>query len=351
MYDVLIVGAGLSGAVCARALTDRGYKVLVLERNETHGGNCLDEMRDGNIIHKYGVHIFHTNAIDIWSWISKYGEWRDFSFRAVMEHADVFYSTPFNMYTFAQFFGVGLPEEAYAIINKDIEIVAGDNAEAWSLRHLGRQLYTHFVYPQLKKHWGVEPRELPASYIARIPIRYTYDTTYFHDTIQKMPLSYQTLFDELLEGIDVKYETGYSAKYDARLIIHTGSIDEYFDYSFGVLPYRTLDFEFYQGNSLGVHMLRFGGGTPYYRCIDWGEVSRSLAFSPKVNWLSREKARDWEFGDIRMYPVRTEKSMELFNKYKKHVPYKVNFLGRLGSFQYMDMHQVIGQALKFVRNM
>lgn len=356
MYNVLIVGAGLSGAVLARELTNEGYKVLVLEQQETHGGNCMDFVKDGCIIHKCGIHVFHTNNYTVWNWISRYGEWRDFKFRAMLEHGNSdgiasWYSSPFNMHTFSKFFGVNTPEEARQVIKETTKNIDGDNAHAWCLRNIGEPLYEAFVRDQLIKHWGTDPINLPESYIKRIPLRYTYDTSYYYDSIEKMPRSYADLFDELLEGIEVRYNTQFTDNYDAPIIFYTGSIDALFNYGYGYLPYRSLDFDFMEAETLGTHMLRLDGKNRAYRMIDWGEVSRDLGYRPTKNIVSLETARDWIPGDIRMYPVRTDKSVTLFEQYRRKLPYKINPIGRLGSFQYMDMHQVIAQSLHAARKM
>lgn len=352
-FDVLVVGAGLAGALSARLLKDAGYSVLVLEERDYPGGNCVDTRMHGCVVHRYGIHVFHTQADWIWDIVRPFGVWKDFQLRALMEYKSSFYSTPFNMFTFQSFFGVQTPEEAKRKIQETLILTEGDDAESWCLRNIGVDLYEAFVRDQLIKHWGVHPQLLPKSYIERIPLRFSYQTRYFNDKIEKVPLSYNDIFHTMLDGIYVVYNTVFNWKWyeKASAIVYTGSLDRLFDYRFGVLPYRTLDFRLSSGPSFGAHMLRCDGRKQEYRMVHWGDVTEDLGEKYEKPIVSVETARDCDHTkDIPMYPVRTKQAIAAYEKYVSILPNNIIPLGRLASFQYMDMHQVVASVAKTITN-
>ncbi len=363
MYDYLIVGAGLFGAVCARQLTDAGRSVLVIDRRPHVGGNIYTEKMEGINVHVYGAHIFHTNNRKVWNYITRFAEFNRFTNSPVANYKGELYSLPFNMYTFNKMWGVVTPEEASRKIEEQRKEITGEprNLEEQAISLIGRDLYEKLVKGYTEKQWGRDCRELPAFIIRRLPVRLTFDNNYFNALFQGIPVGgYTKLAENLLRGIEVRLNTDYLADREsldalAGRVIYTGPIDAFFDYRFGPLEYRSVRFETevlpipnFQGNAAVNYTDR---ETPWTRIIEhkWfefglDEEGRAL---PKTV-ISREYSSEWKPGDEPYYPVNDEKNSSLYRKYKdlSESTKKVVFGGRLGEYRYYDMDQVIGAALE-----
>ena len=367
MYDYLIVGAGLFGAVCARELTDAGKRVLVVEKRPHIGGNCYTEKCEGINVHKYGAHIFHTNSKTVWEYVNRFAEFNRYTNSPVANYKGELYSLPFNMYTFNKMWGVVTPEEAQAKIAQQRREITGEprNLEEQAISLVGRDVYEKLVKGYTEKQWGRDCKELPAFIIKRLPVRFTFDNNYFNALYQGIPTGgYTRLISALLDGIEVQLDTDYLAhkkELDALAdrIIYTGAIDAYFDFSLGRLEYRTVRFETvlldkpnFQGNAVVNYTDR---ETPYTRIIEhkWFEFGRDENGNelPKTV-ISREYSKEFEEGDEPFYPVNNERNNSLYEQYRALAEKEQNVLfgGRLGMYKYYDMDKVIEAALECAEN-
>lgn len=363
MYDYLIVGAGLYGAVFAHEMKARGKKVLVIDRRAHIAGNVYTEKIEGIHVHQYGAHIFHTNNKKVWNYITQFAEFNRFTNSPVANYKGKLYSLPFNMYTFNQMWGVVTPEEASAEIERQRREIIGEpkNLEEQAISLVGRDIYEKLIKGYTEKQWGRDCRELPAFIIRRLPVRLTFDNNYFNALYQGIPVGgYTKMVANLLEGIEVRLNTDYLEHKDeldalAQKVVYTGAIDAYFGYQLGHLEYRSVRFETelldqpnFQGNAAVNYTDR---ETPWTRIIEhkWFEFGRDDEGRelPKTI-ISREYSSEWKPGDEPYYPVNDEKNGELYARYKERAQgeKKVIFGGRLGEYKYYDMDAVIGAALK-----
>ena len=363
MYDYLIVGAGLYGAVFAHEMKARGKKVLVIDRRAHIAGNVYTENIEGIHVHQYGAHIFHTNNKKVWNYITQFAEFNRFTNSPVANYKGKLYSLPFNMYTFNQMWGVVTPEEASAEIERQRREITGEpkNLEEQAISLVGRDIYEKLIKGYTEKQWGRDCRELPAFIIRRLPVRLTFDNNYFNALYQGIPIGgYTKMVANLLEGIEVRLNTDYLEHKDeldalAQKVVYTGAIDAYFGYQLGHLEYRSVRFETelldqpnFQGNAAVNYTDR---ETPWTRIIEhkWFEFGRDDEGRelPKTI-ISREYSSDWKPGDEPYYPVNDEKNGELYARYKERAQgeKKVIFGGRLGEYKYYDMDAVIGAALE-----
>ena len=363
MYDYLIVGAGLYGAVFAHEMKARGKKVLVIDRRAHIAGNVYTEKIEGIHVHQYGAHIFHTNNKKVWNYITQFAEFNRFTNSPVANYKGKLYSLPFNMYTFNQMWGVVTPEEASAEIERQRREITGEpkNLEEQAISLVGRDIYEKLIKGYTEKQWGRDCRELPAFIIRRLPVRLTFDNNYFNALYQGIPVGgYTKMVANLLEGIEVRLNTDYLEHKDeldalAQKVVYTGAIDAYFGYQLGHLEYRSVRFETelldqpnFQGNAAVNYTDR---ETPWTRIIEhkWFEFGRDDEGRelPKTI-ISREYSSEWKPGDEPYYPVNDEKNGELYARYKERAQgeKKVIFGGRLGEYKYYDMDAVIGAALK-----
>lgn len=365
MYDYLIVGAGLYGAVFAHEMKARGKKVLVIDRRAHIAGNVYTENIEGIHVHQYGAHIFHTNNKKVWNYITQFAEFNRFTNSPVANYKGKLYSLPFNMYTFNQMWGVVTPEEASAEIERQRREITGEpkNLEEQAISLVGRDIYEKLIKGYTEKQWGRDCRELPAFIIRRLPVRLTFDNNYFNALYQGIPIGgYTKMVANLLEGIEVRLNTDYLEHKDeldalAQKVVYTGAIDAYFGYQLGHLEYRSVRFETelldqpnFQGNAAVNYTDR---ETPWTRIIEhkWFEFGRDDEGRelPKTI-ISREYSSEWKPGDEPYYPVNDEKNGELYARYKERAQgeKKVIFGGRLGEYKYYDMDAVIGAALERV---
>ena len=364
MVDYLIVGAGLYGAAVARELTDAGKRVLVVERRGHIAGNAYTRRMEGINVHVYGAHIFHTNLPEVWRYVNRFAEFNRFTNSPVANYRGELYSLPFNMHTFHRMWGVVTPQEAEAVIALQRQEVTGEprNLEEQAIRLVGRDIYEKLIKGYTEKQWGRPCDQLPAFIIRRIPVRLTFDNNYFNALYQGIPTGgYTGMVERMLEGIEVRTGCDYLQHRDeldalAERVIYTGPIDAYFGYCLGPLEYRSVRFETevldqanYQGNAVINYT---DAETPWTRIIEhkWFEFGiRSDTGKPaEKTVISREYSSAWKPGDEPYYPVNDEKNTELYQRYAAMAENdrRVIMGGRLGSYRYYDMDQVIAAALE-----
>ena len=357
MYDYLIVGAGLYGAVFARQAKDAGKSVLVVEKRSHIAGNVYTDIVEGIHVHTYGAHIFHTNDQRVWDYVNHFAAFNRFTNSPIANYKGQIYSLPFNMYTFNQMWGVVTPEEAQAKIAQQRSaagITNPRNLEEQAISLVGTDIYETLVKGYTEKQWGRDCKDLPAFIIKRLPVRFTFDNNYFNARYQGIPeAGYTQLVSNLLDGIEVQLNTDYLVNKQAldalaKKVVYTGPIDAYFGYSLGHLQYRSVRFETevldtpnYQGNAVVNYTDR---ETPFTRIIE----HKHFAFGtqPKTV-ISREYSSEWQPGDEPYYPVNDEKNNVLYSQYKTLAEAEPNVLfgGRLGQYKYYDMDTVIAAAL------
>ena len=365
-YDYLIVGAGLYGAVFAHEAKKAGKKVLVIDRRGHIAGNVYTEEMEGINVHKYGAHIFHTNNKEVWQYVNQFAEFNRFTNSPVANYRGELYSLPFNMYTFNKMWGVVTPEEAAAKIEEQKRAAGASepkNLEEQAISLVGTDIYEKLIKGYTEKQWGRPCRELPAFIIKRLPLRFTYDNNYFNDSYQGIPIGgYNKLIDGLLEGSDVMLETDFFENRDkwrcmAEQIVFTGKIDEYYDYRFGKLEYRTVRFETetldspnWQGNAVVNYT---SADIPFTRIIEHKhfETFGNAVYDNPLTVISREYSTEWTDGMEPFYPVNDARNQEVYAKYKELADHEVNviFGGRLAEYKYYDMAPIISQVLKLFR--
>ena len=357
MYDFLIVGAGLYGAVCAHELTKRGKKCLVIDRREHIAGNIYTESIAGINVHKYGAHIFHTSDKEIWDYVNKFAEFNNYINSPIAVYKDELFNLPFNMNTFSKMWGIRTPDEAKNKIAEqvaELKIKEPKNLEEQALSLVGTDVYTKLVKGYTEKQWGRSCEELPAFIIKRLPCRFTYDNNYFNDRYQGIPIGgYTAMVEKMFEGVEVRLNTDYfelikSEPSIAEKIIYTGCIDEFFGYKLGTLNYRSVRFETeelemenYQGNAVVNYTER---EVPYTRIIE----HKHFEFGKQpTTVISREYSAEWKLGMEPYYPVNDTENSTLYEEYKKLADAQKNvvFGGRLGQYRYYDMDKVIRAAL------
>lgn len=364
MYDFLIVGAGLYGAVFAREAAKRGKTSLVIDRRPHIAGNVYTEKVEGINVHKYGAHIFHTNNKEVWDYLQQFASFNRFTNSPVANYKGEIYSLPFNMYTFNKMWGIVTPEEAREKIAEQRAEIKGEprNLEEQAISLVGRDIYEKLVKGYTEKQWGRDCRELPAFIIKRLPVRFTFDNNYYNALYQGIPEGgYTKMAAKILDDphITVRTDTDFFEHRElaeqAERVVYTGPIDAYFGYSLGYLQYRSVRFENevldipnFQGNAAVNYTDR---ETPWTRIIEhkWFEFGRDENGNelPKTV-ISREYSSEWKPGDEPYYPVNDEKNSALYEKYRAlaEKETKVIFGGRLGEYRYYDMDQVVEAALE-----
>jgi UDP-galactopyranose mutase len=359
-YDFLIVGAGIFGSTCAYELTKRGKKCLVIDKRDVIGGNCYTENVNGIHVHKYGAHIFHTNDKQLWDYVNQFAEFKQYTHNVIANYKGEMYTLPFNMWTFNQLWEVNTPEQAKQILES--QTFSGDitNLEEQAISMVGKDIYKKLIKGYTEKQWERDCKDLPPSIIKRLPVRFTWDSNYFNDKYVGMPVGgYTQIFEKMLEGCHVMLNTNYlddKLSFDlmASKTIYTGPIDSFFDYKFGKLEYRSLRWEtkkLEEDNFQGVPVMNYTDEeTPYTRVLEhkWFDPQ-----GQKGTIISYEYPEGYDGNNEPYYPIRDDKNTEMFNKYKElgqslktHI-----FGGRLGSYVYYDMHQVIAQSLKLIKDL
>lgn len=364
MYDYLIVGSGLFGAVCAQELRRKGKTALVLEQRNHVGGNIYTEEVEGIQVHRYGAHIFHTSDTRVWAYVSRFASFNHFINSPIAVFGDELYNLPFNMNTFSKLWGIRTPQEAQAKIEQERAaywVEEPKNLEEQAINLVGVTIYEKLIKGYTAKQWGKPCTELPPFIIKRLPVRFTYDNNYFRDPYQGIPEGgYTALIEKLLDGCEVKLGCDYLAHRGefrgiAPRVIYTGAIDRYFDYCYGALEYRSVRFEDeildtpnYQGNAVVNYT---SADVPYTRVIEHKHFAFDTT-SPKTV-ISREYSCAWQVGDEPYYPVNDEKNEALLRRYQalaEKTP-EVLFGGRLGQYRYYDMDKVIAEALRLTEGL
>lgn len=358
MYNYLVVGSGLYGAVFAHEAKKAGKSVLVIDKRPNIAGNVYTEEIEGINVHKYGAHIFHTNNKRVWEYVNQFAEFNRFTNSPVANYHGELYSLPFNMYTFNKMWGVVTPQEAAAKIEeqkKQAGITEPKNLEEQAISLVGTDIYEKLVKGYTEKQWGRPCDQLPSFIIKRLPVRLTFDNNYFNALYQGIPMGgYTKMVANMLEGIEVRLNEDYLEKREeynalAEKVVYTGAIDAFFEYKLGALEYRSVRFETevldmpnFQGNAAVNYT---DAATPWTRIIEhkWFEFGTQ----PKTV-ISREYSSEWKQGDEPYYPVNDEKNSKLYAEYRKLADQekKVIFGGRLGEYKYYDMDAVIDSALK-----
>lgn len=361
MFDYLIVGSGLYGAICAYELTKKGKKVLVVEKRNHIGGNIYTENIEGINVHKYGAHIFHTSNKKVWDYINQFAEFNNYINSPIAVYHDELYNLPFNMNTFSKLWGIKTPLEAQEKIEQERKAYYKENPanlEEQAINLVGLTIYEKLIKGYTAKQWGRPCNELPSFIIKRLPVRFTYDNNYFNDRYQGIPMGgYTQIIEKMLKGIEVRLNTNFLDHKEeliplAKNIIYTGPIDEFFDYKFGALEYRSVRFEEeildevnHQGNAV-VNYTEYE--VPYTRIIEHKHFEFDVT-SPKTV-ISKEYSSTWKLGDEPYYPVNNDKNNALYQQYLLEAK-KLNnvyFGGRLGQYKYYDMDKVILEALNFL---
>lgn len=361
-YDYVIVGSGLFGAVFAHEAKLKGKKCLVIDKRTHAGGNIYSEKVEDINVHKYGAHIFHTNDKPIWDYVNSFVEFNRYTNSPVAIYQNELYNLPFNMNTFHQLWKIKTPLEAQAIIQKQIDesgIKTPANLEEQAILLVGTDIYHKLIKGYTEKQWGRDAKSLPAFIIKRLPVRFTFDNNYFDDKYQGIPIGgYNKLIDGLLDGIEVKLEIDYfqDPQYWNSLgesLVFTGKIDQFYQYRFGKLEYRSLKFEHetleiknYQGNAVVNYTDK---AVPYTRIIEHKHFEFGTG---PVTVITREYSQEWTEEKEPYYPINDEKNSAVYRQYKNLADSenKVIFGGRLAEYKYYDMHQVIGSALAKVKS-
>ena len=356
-YNYLIVGAGLYGSIFAYEMNKMGKKCLVIDKRNHIGGNIYTEELEGINVHKYGAHIFHTSNKKVWEYINQFCKFNNYINSPIANYKGEIYNLPFNMNTFNKLWGVVTPSEAKEKIEeqkKEFGIIDPKNLEEQAISLIGKDIYEKLIKGYTEKQWGRKATELPSFIIKRLPVRFSYNNNYFNDLYQGIPNGgYTSIVKKLLFGVEVLLNEDFFKKREyyeniAEKIIFTGMIDEYYNYCFGELEYRSLKFEeevLNIDNFQGVAVMNFTDiETPYTRIIEhkhfeFGNQNKTI--------ITREYPKEWKKGDEPYYPINNKKNNNIYEKYKKLSEKDTNviFGGRLGTYKYYDMDKIIEKVL------
>lgn len=355
-YDYIIVGSGLFGCVWANLCLKHNKKILILEKRDHPFGNCYTENINGINIHKYGPHIFHTSNDEIWHFINKFAKFNNFINRPKVNYKNNLYSFPINLFTLYQLWGVKSPTEALKQIEQARSNIKNPkNLEEYILSQVGEEIYYTFIYGYTKKQWNTEPKNLPASIIKRIPIRFSFDDNYFNDKYQGIPIGgYTNMMQNMVEDIEIILGIDYLDNRDfwnsqAKHVVYCGCIDKFFEYNYGKLDYRSLNFEHiplpvsdFQGNAIINYT---DESVPYTRIVEHKHFENTPT---ATTIISKEYPSDLSIDNEPYYPINDQKNNDMYIKY--HELSKLNsqiiFGGRLAQYKYFDMHQIIASAIK-----
>ena len=359
MYDYLIVGSGLFGAVCARELTDLGYKCLVIDKRDHIGGNCYTKKIEGINVHIYGPHIFHTSNEKVWEYVNRFIKFNNYRHHAIANYDGELYSLPFNMFTFNKLWNVNTPEEVEQIIESQRFKGVPTNLEEQALSLVGSEIYEKLIKGYTIKQWMKDPKELPPFIIKRLPVRLTFDNNYFFDKYQGIPENgYTELFEKLLDGVETKLNSDFFENREyyeslSKKIIYTGPIDKFFNYKHGYLEYRPLNFVHKvldKKNHQGVGQMNYTNiDTPYTRIIEHKHFENS---NSDKTVITEEYPIEWSKDSEPYYPINDDTNQLILEKYIDEVGQTNNviFGGRLSEYKYYDMHQVIESALNKIED-
>lgn len=361
LYDYVIVGSGLFGAVFAQNAIENGKKCLVIEKRKHIGGNAYTEEIEGIQVHRYGAHIFHTNDKEIWDYVNLFAEFNNYVNSPIANYNGEIFNLPFNMNTFNKMWGVITPDQAKEKIESSRVKLSKEpqNLEEQAVSLVGYEIYEKLIKGYTEKQWGRKCKDLPASIIKRLPCRFTYDNNYFNDRYQGIPIGgYTKMIEKMLKGSEIKTDINFldeKEKYCglAKTIIYTGAIDEFYNYEYGPLEYRSLKFETQVldiPNYQGVAVVNYTDSeTPYTRIIEHKHFE--FGTQPKTV-ITNEYSVKWEPGFEPYYPVNDFKNQKRFEQYKELSKKDKNiiFCGRLGEYKYYDMKDVIQSALKLSKS-
>lgn len=370
MYDYLIVGSGLFGATFAHLARKQGKRCLVIDKRPHAGGNIYCQDVEGIRVHQYGAHIFHTSNRRVWEFVNSLVEFNRYTNSPVARYGKSLYNLPFNMNTFYQMWGVTTPQEAMNKIEEQRQevlkrmqsegIAQPRNLEEQALLLIGSDIYERLIKGYTEKQWGRKCTDLPAFIIKRLPVRFVYDNNYFNDRYQGIPIGgYNRLIEALLEGVEVRLNTDYFTRRDefnalAKEVVFTGKIDEFYDYRFGNLEYRTVRFEHevldmpnYQGNAVVNYT---EAEVPYTRIIEhkhFESFGEEVYQNPKTV-VSKEYSTEWQSGMEPYYPVNDERNSLLYQQYKQLADQEshVIFGGRLAEYKYYDMAPIVERVMR-----
>ena len=364
-FDLLIVGAGFYGATVAERAAAAGLRVLMIDRRKHIGGNAYSETdaETGIEAHRYGAHLFHTPNEQVWTYLNRFTSFTPYQHRVFTSHRNKTYSMPINLGTICQFFGQHFsPDEARRLIAEQAAEL-GDktpsNLEEKAISLIGRPLYEAFIRDYTKKQWQTDPRDLPESIITRLPVRYNFDNRYFNDRFEGLPIGgYTQIFERMLDSplIEIELDVDFfdmrrSLKADQK-IVYTGPIDRFFDYRFGELGWRTVDFEWLRpetGDFQGTSVMNYpDADVPWTRIIEFRHFHPERNYRTDKTLIVKEYARQAGRQDEPYYPIDTAQDKEVYRRYKQLADDErfVHFGGRLGTYRYLDMHQAIGAALR-----
>ncbi len=353
-YDYLIVGAGLYGSVFAHEAKKAGRSVIVVDKRDHIGGNIYTEEVEGINVHKYGAHIFHTDKKEVWDHIGQFCRFNDYRHKVIADYEGKIYDLPFNMNTFRQMWGVDTVEEAKAIIDEQRKGIGEiRNLEDQCISMVGSDIYHKLVQGYTEKQWGRDCLELPAFIIRRLPVRFEFNSDYFSDPYQGIPIGgYTKIIEKMLENIEVRLDYDFlkqRREIDYEKLVYSGPIDAFFDYRLGSLEYRSVRFQneilnkkHFQHNSVVNYT---GKDVPYTRIIEhkyfeFGEQEKTV--------ISREYSEEWRPGKEAYYPINDDKNMTLYRKYRELAADLPDVIigGRLGDYRYYDMDEVVYNALE-----
>lgn len=361
-YDYLVVGSGLFGATFANLAKKDGKKILIIEKRNHIAGNIYTEEIEKIQVHKYGAHIFHTDFKEIWEYVNSFVEFNRYTNSPIARIGNEIYNMPFNMNTFSKIWNdVITPEDALRHINNERKEISGEpkNLEEQAISLVGRTIYEKLIKGYTEKQWNRDCKDLPSFIIRRLPVRLIYDNNYFNDKYQGIPIGgYTKLVEKMLEGIEVKLNTDYFENIEyynelAKKVVYTGPIDEFFNYSFGELEWRSLKFdtkilnkENYQGNAVVNYT---GHEVNYTRVIEHKFFENTKS---KKTVITFEYPSDYKKGMEKYYTINDKKNNELANRYKELAAKKKNviFGGRLAEYKYYDMDDVIKSAFDTYKN-
>jgi UDP-galactopyranose mutase len=368
-YDYLIVGSGLFGATFAYQAKQKGKRCLVIEKRSHLGGNVYCENIEGIHVHKYGAHIFHTNNEKVWKFVNSIVPFNRYTNSPLANYKGELFNLPFNMNTFHQMWGISTPEQALAILNKQRNEAIADlsgrdpvNLEEQALSLVGKDIYLKLIKEYTEKQWGRKCTELPAFIIKRLPVRLVYDNNYFNDRYQGIPIGgYNKLIEGLLEGVDYKLNMDFfSSDYRdwrrfANRLVYTGPIDQYFNYKYGKLEWRTVDFctrvvstPNYQGNAVVNYTSH---ENPYTRVIEHKhfESFGDEVYRTPLTVITEEYSKEYSEGMEPYYPINNEVNNHLAEIYRELAKAEndVVFGGRLAQYKYFDMAPIVEQVLNY----
>jgi len=359
-YDCLIVGAGLFGACFAQQMHENGKKCLVIDKRDHIAGNAFSKVISGIEVHQYGPHIFHTDLDDVWQYVNRFAKFNHFRYEPLAKYKGKIYHLPFNMNTFHEMWGIETPEQATEIISKQQKEIVNEpsNLEEKAISLVGRDIYEKLIKGYTEKQWGCSCKELSADIITRLPVRMRYDNNYFNHPFQGIPIcGYTNMVSRMLDGIEVRLNSDFFANREgykkiAKCIVYTGPLDQYFDYKFGSLGYRSLEFfteELPISNFQGVAGVNYtDADVPYTRIVE----HKHFTFGTQENTvITKEYPLEWKAGREPYYPINDEKNNALYAQYAALCQNEKNviFGGRLAEYKYYDMDKVIASALKLAK--